>query len=182
MADPGGGQLYILAFELGALCLPSLEGAYRAHRHYGFSVRGSGDTNGGGSGGGGDGRGEAVGAAAARSGGSSSNGGSGSGSGSGGRGGGGGGGNSIKEPAPSTPPGKRGPVAPAVEFYAARQAVPSPTVPPAGAARVMLPVPYPLPPQPYGPGDRPWAWDAPPEYYQGKRDTFGRAARTAGGP
>ena len=47
-----GEQLRILSYELGALLLPRLEAAYRAHRHRGFSVLGGG---GGGSSDGGSG-------------------------------------------------------------------------------------------------------------------------------
>ena len=39
----GGTQLYIRSFELGVLCTPQLEAAYRAHPHYGFCISAPGD-------------------------------------------------------------------------------------------------------------------------------------------
>jgi tyrosyl-DNA phosphodiesterase-1 len=92
-----GTQLYVPSYELSALSLPSLELAYRRHRHCGFRA-----TTGA----------SASSAAAPQS----------------------------------------------VRFFAARQAGAEDIAAAgaAGAAPVLLPVPYKLPPERYGEGDKPW--------------------------
>ncbi|KIY92938.1 hypothetical protein MNEG_15025 [Monoraphidium neglectum] len=168
--ERGGGQLYILSYELGALCLPSLEAAYRAHRHRGFSALPTAADAGRSGGGGGDG------ARVLEP----------------------GGGRQQQQQQEQQEQQQeeqqeeqheeqqqqqqrqqqqeQNEQQQEVAFYAARQA--SPAVPPAGAAppaRVLLPVPYPLPPPPYRPGDLPWACDVDPSYFGGRRDMFGRS-------
>jgi hypothetical protein len=174
IADPGGGQLYILAYELGALCLPSLEAAYRAHRHRGFRAwrrGGAPEADAGPSAGRGGGAAEAAGEAAAVEASAAGEAPPGS-----------SGGEPAAPPRTPTRKGEARKGAPTVEFYAARQAAPPAGLGRSGGggaaapapARVMLPVPYPLPPEPYAPDDKPWAWDAGHEYYGQRRDVLGR--------
>jgi tyrosyl-DNA phosphodiesterase-1 len=111
-----GTQLYVPSYELSALSLPSLERAYRRHRHYGFCA-----TTGAG--------------------------------------------------APAAAPQS-------VRFFAARQAGAEEIAAAgaAGAAPVLLPVPYKLPPERYGAAarDKPWCWKADRAYYEPHTDAAGK--------
>jgi hypothetical protein len=148
-----GGQLHILSYELGALCLPSLEAAYRAHRHRGFRAWPPAPPA----------LPAAVAAAAAgerrarqqqeqqqqeqhQQ-------------------------EQEQDRAQAPQPGAQ-PPAP-IWLFAARQAAPgaAASAAVAGAAALLLPVPYPLPPRRYdlGPaGDKPWVVDGDASYYEGQ--------------
>jgi hypothetical protein len=159
----GGGHLNILSYELGALCLPSLEAAYRAHRHRGFSAWPPAPPT--------LPAAAAAGAAAERRARQQQQ---------------------QEQPQQEQPqerqqeqqqeqerlqapqPGAQPPTP--IWLFAARQAAPgaAASAAAAGAAALLLPVPYPLPPRRYAAGDKPWALEIDASYYGGGRDSKGQ--------